>query len=94
MVPDKGTPAGRLWVNCSDTNIRLLDLTLLPEYEHASTGTVLLRQFQDEARASGRKLHHAVYKDNVNALCFYQRLEFTIVEDYDTYCVMEWTGTT
>ncbi|MFC2015150.1 GNAT family N-acetyltransferase [Chloroflexota bacterium] len=90
IILDNGTPAGRLWVNRNDTDIRLLDITLLPESQNVGTGTVLLCQLQDEVRASGKKLHHAVYKDNVNALRFYHRLGFAVVEDYDTYCVMEW----
>jgi ribosomal protein S18 acetylase RimI-like enzyme len=94
IVLDNGTPAGRIWINRSDEDIRLLDIILLPKYQNTGTGTVLLHQLQDEARASGKKLHHAVHKDNVNALRFYERLGFTIVEDYDTYCVMEWTSNT
>ena len=84
-------PAGRLWVNRSNTDIRLLDITLLPEYRSSGIGTILLHGLQNEARISKKKLHHAVYKDNINALRFYQRLGFIIAENYDTYFVMEWT---
>jgi ribosomal protein S18 acetylase RimI-like enzyme len=88
------TPAGRIWINRSNEEIRLLDITLLPEFRNSGTGTLLLQKLQDEARISSKKLHHAVYKDNIDALRFYERLGFSIVEDYETYCIMEWISTT
>lgn len=86
------TPAGRLWINRSDEEIRLLDIVLLPEFRNTGIGTILLRHLQEEAKTSARPIHHAVYKDNMDALRFYERLGFNIIEDYDTYCLMEWTN--
>jgi ribosomal protein S18 acetylase RimI-like enzyme len=92
IVLNNGTPAGRLWINRSKEEIRLLDITMLPEFRNTGIGTILLQHLQEEAKASARPLHHAVYKDNIDALRFYERLGFTIIEDYDTYCLMEWTN--
>jgi len=94
IVLHEGNPAGRIWINRSNEEIRLLDIILLPEFRNSGTGTLLLQKLQNEARISSKKLHHAVYKDNIDALRFYKRLGFTIVEDYDTYCVMEWSSNT
>jgi len=92
IVLNNGMPAGRLWINRGKEEIRLLDIALLPEFRNTGIGTILLQQLQEEAKASARPLHHAVYKDNTDALRFYERLGFNIIEDYDTYCLMEWTN--
>ena len=70
--------------------IRLLDVALLPEHRNGATGTVLLKRLQDEARQAGKPLRHSVYKMNEGALRFYERLGFTVVEDFETYVLMEW----
>ena len=94
IVLHEGIPAGRIWVNRGDEEIRLLDIALLPEFWNSGTGTILLQQLQGEASALAKPLRHTVYKDNVDALRFYKRLGFAIVEDYATYCLMEWISNT
>ena len=94
VVLYEGTPMGRIWVNRNNEEIRLLDITLLPEFRNSGTGTVLLRQLREESKALAKPIRHAVYKDNIDALRFYKRLGFTIIEDHDTYCVMEWSSNT
>jgi GNAT superfamily N-acetyltransferase len=83
-------PVGRLWVARWEDEIRLLDITLLPNHRNAGAGTVLLKRLQGEARRAGRPLRHSVYKMNEGALRFYERLGFTVVEDFETYVLMEW----
>jgi len=85
-----GIPAGRLWVHRSDDEIRLLDIALLPGYRNAGTGTELLNRLIAEAKASGSPLRHSVFKLNEGALRFYQRLGFAVIDDLETYYVMEW----
>jgi len=93
IVLDNGIPAGRLWVNGSKDEIRLLDIALLPGYRNTGTGTLLLKHLQREARATGKPLHHSVHKDNLEALRFYNRLGFKVIEDFGTHSLMEWTST-
>jgi ribosomal protein S18 acetylase RimI-like enzyme len=90
IVLHEGNPAGRIWVNRSNEEIRLLDIALLPEFRNSGIGAVLLQRLQDEARALVIPLRHAVYKDNLSAVRFYQSLGFTIIEDLATYYIMEW----
>jgi ribosomal protein S18 acetylase RimI-like enzyme len=92
IVLYEGNPTGRIWVNRSNEEIRLLDITLLPEFRNSGIGAVLLQRLQDEARALVIPLRHAVYKDNLIAIHFYQNLGFTIIEDLATYYIMEWTS--
>ena len=90
IVMVAGDPVGRMWVGRWDDEIRLLDIALLPEHRNHGTGTVLLRRLQEEARHARKPLRHSVYKMNDGALRFYERLGFTVIEDLETYVLMEW----
>jgi ribosomal protein S18 acetylase RimI-like enzyme len=85
-----GNPVGRIWVGRWEDEIRLLDIALLPWRRNAGTGTVLLKRLQREAEEAGKPLRHSVYKMNEAALRFYERLGFTVIEDFETYVLMEW----
>jgi ribosomal protein S18 acetylase RimI-like enzyme len=81
---------GRVWIDRGEDEIRLIDIALLPERRNGGTGTTLLRRLQAEASAADRPLRHSVYKQNTGALRFYERLGFQVVEDFETYVLMEW----
>ncbi len=83
-------PVGRMWVARWDDEIRLLDIALLPEHRNAGTGQILLERLQAEAARAERPLRHSVYKMNDRALRFYERLGFAVIEDSETYVLMEW----
>lgn len=85
------SPAGRMWVARWEEEMRLLDIALLPERRNAGTGRILLERLQAEAAQRGTPLRHSVYKMNDGALRFYERLGFTVIEDFETYVLMEWT---
>lgn len=85
-----GVPAGRIWVGADDTQIRLLDIALLTEFQNRGVGTYLLRQLMDEAVRSKKKLRHMVFVLNDNAYRFYERLGFETIEDLGGYKHMEW----
>lgn len=85
-----GVPAGRIWVGADDTQIRLLDIALLPEFQNRGAGTYLLKQLIDEATRSGKALRHMVFMLNENASRFYERLGFKTIEDVGGYLHMEW----
>lgn len=88
LVDDQ--PVGRLWVARWEDEIRLLDIALLPERRNAGTGKVLLERLQAEAGQARLPLRHSVYKMNEGALRFYERLGFAVIEDFETYVLMEW----
>lgn len=82
---------GRLWVDRRDEEIRLLDIAILPRSQNAGIGTALLEQLQQQAAEAGLPLRHSVSATNRDALRFYQRLDFVVVEDYETHVLMEWS---
>jgi len=86
----EGVPAGRIWVGTDDTQIRLLDIALLTEFQNRGVGGQLLRQLIDEARQAKKPLRHMVFMLNDNANRFYERLGFVTIEDVGGYKHMEW----
>jgi ribosomal protein S18 acetylase RimI-like enzyme len=85
-----GVPAGRIWVGADDTQIRLLDIAVIPEFQNRGVGAHLLRQLMDEATRDNKPLRHMVFVLNENALRFYERLGFKTIEDVGGYLHMEW----
>ena len=88
LVDDQ--PAGRIWVGTDDTQIRLLDIALLTEFQNRGVGGYLLRQLIDEARRAQKPLRHMVFMLNDNAHRFYERLGFVTIDDVGGYKHMEW----
>ena len=85
-----GARAGRIWVGTDDTQIRLLDIAILKEFQNRGVGTQLLRQLMDEATRTNKALRHMVFVLNDNANRFYERLGFKTIEDVGGYLHMEW----
>ena len=91
IVELEGTPAGRLYVDRWEAEIRIMDIVLLPQFRRASLGTELLRELQREATAAGKSLTIHVERFNP-ALTLYQRLGFVVREEKGVYQLMEWRG--
>jgi GNAT superfamily N-acetyltransferase len=88
LVDDQ--PAGRIWIGMDDTQIRLLEIGLLTEFQNRGVGAYLLRQLIDEAKRAQKPLRHMVFMLNDNAHRFYERLGFVTIEDVGGYKHMEW----
>ena len=90
IIERDGWPVGRLYVARWEKEIRIVDVTLLPEFRGSGIGTKLLRDLQDEARAAGKSLTIHVERFN-RALTLYERLGFKEVEDKGVYLLMQWS---
>jgi len=90
VIELEGRPIGRLYVDRRPDEIRLIDITLLPEFCNAGIGSALLRDLLDEATAADRPLRIHVERFNP-ALRLYQRLGFRQVEERGAYFLMEWS---
>lgn len=82
-------PVGRLYVARWEKEIRIVDITLLPEFRDSGIGTKLLRDLQKEARDARKSLTIHVERFN-RALALYKRLGFDQVDDKGVYLLMEW----
>jgi GNAT superfamily N-acetyltransferase len=84
-------PAGRLYVARWPEEIRIVDITVLPEYRNAGIGSALLRGLQAEARRAGKPLSIHVEQFNP-AMRLYERLGFRMIADRGVYRLMNWTS--
>ncbi len=85
-----GCPAGRIWLGTDDEQLHLLDIAILKEFQNRGVGTLLLRRLMDEASGADKLLRHMVFVLNHDALRFYERLGFVVIEDIGAYKHMEW----
>jgi ribosomal protein S18 acetylase RimI-like enzyme len=85
-----GAPAGRLYVHRRNREIRLVDITLLPEFRQGGIGTSLLRDLLAEGEAAGKPvtIHVEVFNP---AMRLYERLGFRPIEERGPYRLMEWS---
>lgn len=89
VIEVEGAAVGRLYIDRWETEIRIMDIALLPQFRGAGTGSHLLRELQEEARASKKALSIHVEKFNP-ALRLYDRLGFQSKQDKGVYLLMEW----
>lgn len=88
LVLVKGIPAGRLYVHRRPTEIRLVDISFMPEYRNQGIGTALLKQLFSESEDSGKPVTIHVEKYNP-AMRLYERLGFTPSADRGVYVLLE-----
>jgi ribosomal protein S18 acetylase RimI-like enzyme len=85
-----GVPAGRLYVHRRPAEIRLVDITFLPEFRQEGLGTSLLRDLLAEGEAAGKPV--TIHVETFNpAMRLYERLGFQPVEERGPYRLMKWT---
>jgi ribosomal protein S18 acetylase RimI-like enzyme len=84
-----GCPAGRLYLAAWEGELRLVDVSLLPEFRGRGIGQALVRQVLAEGASSGKAVSIHVERFN-RALRLYARLGFEIVEDKGVYLLLRW----
>ncbi len=85
----KGARAvGRMMVLRGQNEFRLIDISLLPEFQNAGIGTRLLRDLLEEASEADKPLRLQVLKTSP-AVGLYTSLHFAIVGHDDLYLHME-----
>jgi ribosomal protein S18 acetylase RimI-like enzyme len=88
IVEVEGEPAGRLYVHRGKTDIRIMDISLAPDFRGRGLGTELLRALIREAEANGAKL--SIHVESTNpARSLYERLGFVPVGEHGIYVLME-----
>lgn len=95
LVLVNGEPVGRWWVSREPTELRVVDITLLPAHRGTGVGTSLLRSLQEEAALAHKPLRLSVARDSP-ARRLYARLGFTLTpgaaaNTTGPYLTLEWT---
>jgi ribosomal protein S18 acetylase RimI-like enzyme len=86
-----GTPAGRLYVARWPSEIRIIDIALLPEFRNRGIGSLLIGQLLAEAADTGKRV--GIHVEHMNpALRLYTRLGFQQVADEGVYLLMIWSA--
>jgi ribosomal protein S18 acetylase RimI-like enzyme len=91
VIECEGVPAGRLTVLRAPSEIRVVDLALLPAYRGRGLGGRLLRALLAEATAAGLPVRIHVERANP-ALRLYARLGFAPIAEVGPYLKLEWRG--
>ena len=89
VIVHAGEDIGRLYVERWPSQVRIIDIALLPAHRGKGYGTALLRDLMDEAAVAGKAVSIHVEKNNP-AMRLYRRLGFATVEDKGVYDLMRW----
>ncbi len=89
IIERNGGAVGRLYRVVWPREIRVIDISLVPEARGAGIGGAILAAIQDEARGLGKAVSIHVEKNN-RARQLYLRLGFAVIEDKGVYDLMEW----
>jgi GNAT superfamily N-acetyltransferase len=84
---------GRLYLAHNEQALRIVDLSLLPEWRNCGVGTRVLRHLCAEAARESSKVALSVFASNP-ARRLYRRLGFLEVGESSGYLQMEWNGAT
>lgn len=88
VIEIDGAPAGRLYVHRREREIRIVDISLLPEHRGNGAGTSLLENLIRESESAGKPL--TIHVETLNpAMRLYQKLGFRPVGETGVYLLME-----
>jgi ribosomal protein S18 acetylase RimI-like enzyme len=91
IITIDGRPAGRVLVDRSRDEIRLVDIAILTGHRGCGIGSTLLRELLDESVATGKPVRVHVFKPS-RAVGFYERLGFRRTGDEGVYWALVWDG--
>ncbi len=89
LIVDAGVPVGRLYVDRTDTQVHVIDISLLPAYRGRGMGSALFAALQQEAARDGKTVTIHVEVNNP-AQRLYQRLGFQEMSVSGFHRMMEW----
>ena len=91
IIEVAGKRAGRYYINHSPDELRVIDISLLPQYRRYGIGSQLVSRTQEEARHQKLPLRlYARVEDQSDG--FYRRLGFVETDRTDSHIAMEWNA--
>jgi len=93
VVECDGLAAGRLLLLDTGSQLRLVDIGLMPDYRARGIGTLLVSWVQDIARDAGHGRASLHVEPNNPAKRLYARLGFQVTEPCGAYERMDWSAT-
>lgn len=90
IILSDGRQVGRIYVARLEREIRIIDLTLLPEERNAGIGSYLIRQLLVEAGRTKQSVR--IWVEDFNpSLRLFERLGFSRSEQQGIHLLMQWT---
>ena len=89
IIFDDTERVGRLYVLRDPAEMRVLDITIMPQHRNAGIGTLLMRDLLTEAEQSGKPVSIWVEHFNPSQTLF-QRLGFSKIEEDGYNYLMQW----
>jgi len=89
VIERGGEAVGRLFLEEWPSQIRLIDIALLPQARGGGVGNAILADLQEMAAAAGKALTIHVERNNP-AMRLYLRLGFAKIDEHGVYDLMEW----
>jgi len=84
-----GLSIGRLYIANIETEFRIIDITILPDYRSAGLGTQILKELMDEAKSMGIPL--CIYVESFNrSHGLFERLGFVKTGESGYSDLLEW----
>jgi GNAT superfamily N-acetyltransferase len=89
IIERGGETVGRLYIEEWPSQIRIIDIALVPAARGLGIGAAIFEDTFDVARAKGKKVSIHVEKNN-RARNLYLRLGFELIADEGVYDLLEW----
>lgn len=89
VIERGGEAVGRLYIEEWQSQIRIIDIALVPAARGLGIGAAIFEDTFDLARANGKKVSIHVEKNNP-ARRLYYRLGFEMIADEGVYDLLEW----
>jgi len=90
IIELESEPIGRLYIDRGETEIEIIDIALLPQFQRLGIGRMLLEEILAEGKATGKLVR--IYVENFNpARRLYDRLGFRHVDTNGVYHCLEWS---
>ncbi|HEX6190391.1 MAG TPA: GNAT family N-acetyltransferase [Pyrinomonadaceae bacterium] len=89
VILKEAEPVGRLYLVRGSAEIKILDITVLPQYRNAGIGTILLRELLSEAEKTARTV--VIWVEHFNpSQNLFKRLGFSKIDEDGYNHLMEW----
>jgi len=90
IIEVNGTSVGRLYFERWTSELRIIDIALLPDARGKGIGAAILQDLLDESASAGKNV--GIHVEKVNpAMSLYRRLGFRTIEDKGVYDLLVWS---
>lgn len=89
LILQDDMPVGRIYALRGQEEIRIMDITVLPQYRNSGIGTALIQEIMDEGAQSRRVV--SIHVETFNpSLRLFERLGFSVVTQDGINLLLEW----